>query len=614
MVAIGAPENVVRIAFAIIAAGIAVACIPGAIFAPNETQLPLSIGLGIMVILGIVGIVGIAGLWIQDEPTASQFARIGTWAASFALVIAAIDVVYFLIAEPSTSNPVLGTGLLILLLIAGGSLLGLGGSLQAAEWRPSRGIVLLAVAAAVLAILVIAGLQPDPRLVGLIAIVLLAGALVGLAQWAPESGYFALLMLTSPLAPGIAGVTAVWLHIATAPGPPNAHDWNALVHPWSVVIGIGAAIVVWVVGAYMVRHLATAPYANPSAYAELQARMAELRRRAPTDPADPLRVEVEAIGDELADGGQAAKWVTADGYIGLWRRIHRVEEALIDSEPVPRLAAIAMDLKLRLDGSRISNRETLAEELRKARESIDADQVDQPAVDRSRPKLAYLRRSINEYRDDRWAGLVSSRNGLIKSVTFAAITGLVALGLAMVAGASREAMIATGAIYLVGALTALLKRLSDEPRGGTVIEDYGLWTARVVHAPLLGGVAALGGVFLLAMLASIPGADNIVSGVVPFESSPPAAEASAAPAPSADAGEAVASAEPQTDGAPSASVDTRYPAVSSIFSLVSYPFGIVLAAIFGLTPTLLLKRLQALSDKYAADLKGSESAETTAAD
>ena len=42
--------------------------------------------------------------------------------------------------------------------------------------------------------------------------------------------------------------------------------------------------------------------------------------------------------------------------------------------------------------------------------------------------------------------------------------------------------------------------------------------------------------------------------------------------------------------------------MDEVFSLADYPFGIVIAAIFGLTPGLLLARLRQQTDEYKEEL------------
>jgi hypothetical protein len=95
-----------------------------------------------------------------------------------------------------------------------------------------------------------------------------------------------------------------------------------------------------------------------------------------------------------------------------------------------------------------------------------------------------------------------------------------------------------------------------------VSEDYGLATARLVHTPLSSGLAALGGILIIPMLSLLVNDSGAIE-------------------------------------------DTLVPTVVSIFDLDKRPFGLVLAAIFGLSPTVLIARLQQEAEKYKADLKSS---------
>jgi hypothetical protein len=121
------------------------------------------------------------------------------------------------------------------------------------------------------------------------------------------------------------------------------------------------------------------------------------------------------------------------------------------------------------------------------------------------------------------------------------------------------------AFYLVGAVVGLFGELygtSRRRRG--IVEDYGLSIARLLTVPLLAGIAAVGGV-LLTRLSGTATSDGL-------------------------------------------------PALAQIFSLQKYSFGLVIAAIFGLTPGLLLDRLSQQPEDYKKELAqtgaGSEEART----
>ena len=96
----------------------------------------------------------------------------------------------------------------------------------------------------------------------------------------------------------------------------------------------------------------------------------------------------------------------------------------------------------------------------------------------------------------------------------------------------------------------------------TAIDDFGLATARLLQVPWLSGLAAVGGVLITAVIdgsfAETPGNPELVA----------------------------------------------------IFDSRSILFAI--AAVFGLTPVLLLRRLSQQTDKYKNDLQSSQSHEDTA--
>ena len=97
------------------------------------------------------------------------------------------------------------------------------------------------------------------------------------------------------------------------------------------------------------------------------------------------------------------------------------------------------------------------------------------------------------------------------------------------------------------------------------VEDYGLFNARLILTPMLSGLAAIGGVLIVGLLPAV---------------------------------------EPDGNGAGVVLAD--------IFHVTRNQYGIIVAAVFGLTPRLLLDRLRQQTEQYKADLKSSEASETRA--
>lgn len=298
--------------------------------------------------------------------------------------------------------------------------------------------------------------------------------------------------------------------------------------------------------------------------------------------------------------------------------------------------------------------------------------VDPKAV--ARAVLRTVRRAINEFRDDRWGGMVVARNRLFGTMIFTGLTAYALLAIAIISEAHKSAIAAASAFYLVGATIGLLSRLRSESQSDSGVEDYGLSTARLIALPLFSGLAAIGGVVLMAML---PGASAILAPVAPLTittastlatgvvgtaysqtlqatgGTPPYSWSAAAVPESfklsatgeltaqptapvitnfiaqvSDSTELTvkklfiltvddASAKPSAGGsspakAPASPSASRIPPLEDIFDLRKNVIGLLLAAVFGLTPGLLFDRLQQQAERYKADLKSSEATHAAA--
>jgi hypothetical protein len=178
--------------------------------------------------------------------------------------------------------------------------------------------------------------------------------------------------------------------------------------------------------------------------------------------------------------------------------------------------------------------------------------------------LREVRSTLNDYRDKRWEGFVGQRSRLLKAI---AITGIVTHALLCITiltssppianqpfTPTQSGIMAATMFYMVGAVAGLFVRFYYESRGGTSIDDFGLSTTRLVAIPLLSGLAALGGTALLG------------------------------------------------------SGSQKFIVLSNLFSLD--PRLLFTAAIFGVTPNLVIKGLQNQADAYATELQSSKAAGT----
>jgi hypothetical protein len=310
--------------------------------------------------------------------------------------------------------------------------------------------------------------------------------------------------------------------------------------------------------------------------------------------------------EKASPGG---KWVIGYGYVELWQRLHDAEAALFGLQRREQLVSNGLYDELRLIGSKMTHESALLARLRAAivaiggKEHLSAesqkvygDLSESPessqAETEARLILGDVRRSINQNRDDSRAGLLRTRNHLGWA---GLVTGLVAhalLGLAVLVGVDRKAIVAATAFYLAGAIVGLFAQLRSSTRDTQSGEDdFGLAKARLMYAPVMSGLAAIGGVLLMAVL--YPTLD------VPIDLSQAASDAvnsGAVGTPTAGADNGAISNE-------SIPVEITIPSYTTIFDLSRNRFGIVVAAIFGLTPDLLINRLQGQADRYKSDLE-----------
>jgi len=361
----------------------------------------------------------------------------------------------------------------------------------------------------------------------------------------------------------------------------------------------GAAIgtVGWVMCAFALRRLSRSDGANPCVYHELVGEYLSMRGRLDAVAANAtaanrgslheaeahLNTVADALGVDGASASVDPAWLLGCGYTSVWRRLHRADECLLTLEPEAAVVGAALYDELRVQGARMPKVDSLTQKLRQAIVIMDPASgayLDHPPrtngkqhddeVPAARAVLRAVRHSINEFRDDRRDGLVRARNNLFGTALYTGLVAYLVLGLAMITGAPRGSVASAVACFLVGATVGLFRHLRLASARDTVMEeDYGLATARLIQRPLFSGVAAVGGVILTALIPRLT----------------------------------LSSGEPATG-----SFDLNH-----IFQLSVHPEYLVVAAAFGLAPTLLISGLQQQVESYKADLKSSEATESAAA-
>ena len=399
-------------------------------------------------------------------------------------------------------------------------------------------------------------------------------------------------------------------------------------------------------------YFTTAEHANPRSYGLLRTRLGQLKARlgirelTPSGSTNEVAREhaakmetneeyrLIALREAYACYTNASRclwqdrtgihWSSGVGYINVWGMLHRAEEALIEVEPVEMVIRGAMHDELSIQNSTIANRDELIEKLIQAATDLspaarvyfkehqpDTSNADIQQLQRdlaqernilnqlvqiaknlkpdseiiiddrntqrsedeikaaqttARFTLREIRRTLNEFRDKRWEGLVNARNQLLGTIATTSFVTHVLLCISILTGlrANHDAILGAIAFYMIGAIAGLFGQVYNESRRDTAIDDYGLSLARLIAIPLLSGLAGIGGVLLTAMLYTT------------LVNVPP----------------------PIPTGSP-----------SSLHTLFQFddPRYLLAAAIFGLTPNLIIRSMQQRAEKYVSDLANSKS-------
>jgi hypothetical protein len=393
--------------------------------------------------------------------------------------------------------------------------------------------------------------------------------------------WFLSLVVSSLMLPGAIAFATVFLFLTGPYGKDlNSAHWNSVLNRTparACFFGALIALGFWVLlGLTACRRFTRADAACPGPFDQLRQRFDDVKERLasvcpPPGAEDPPPACREAAEHSARLEGMFVQpapvglpWLLGTGYVDAWRRLHGIEESLLVLEPVPRVVHDALTDEMRLSGSNIPQTPSLLKRLRAAVVSVspaaagylmEAPPPVAPTPEaEARAALAQVRHAISEFRDGRRDALVRARNRLFATVIFSGITGCTLLFVAILSGAQKTEILAAAVFYLVGGIVGLVKELQSAATGAPASQDdYGLGVVRLIQTPLLAGLAAVGGV-VLVKLTQGPG--------------------------------------------------TGF-SLTETFDVGENPYGLVAAAFFGLTPSLLLSSLQDRINQYRTDLSSS---------
>jgi uncharacterized membrane protein len=437
--------------------------------------------------------------------------------------------------------------------------------------------------------------------------------------------YWAGLVKSAVVFPAVAALGIIIAYaLAQSMDPQAQAQWHGMLQNNAAVVGIWIGLLTWLVAGFIFSLSARAERGYPAAFYPLKARL------------DSLEFEIDQYEQTTGNQDQGGnpnwqsvayktankhkchirsqieksgmKWVNCWGYREVWHRLYRAEEALIHLYPSEALTDVVNRDLLSLDNSEIPNWKQLHETLKQAAndagvvtyphvspivenngstttkprdiESLigsllsnagqdqlesamrhDADTAlavgvpqatvlggrqSTPIEANARATIALVRRELNTFREGLVTKFIQTRNRLIISSYFTWLAVLALLAFVVTVGNVRHELLYGATIYFfTGALVGLINRLRHDANDRSVEDDYGLSTTLLLHIPLFSGVAAVTGVFLVALAGQLP-----------------------------------------TSQAGGQSI------FDQAFIIGSYPYGLIIAAAFGLTPDLLFHHLR----------------------
>lgn len=473
--------------------------------------------------------------------------------------------------------------------------------------------------------------------------------------------YSASLLMVGVIIPVVASLIAATLYLTLPNSPLPAllgilpdSQWYTLVYS-SILTGI-----LWLVAAFPFCYFSTAKGANPRNYNLLRSRLHQLKvSLSIKDYDDDAYEEINEIttvmdgagfkesnehkrevvkeayaccidiSRKLYKGSTGQPWIIGTGYNSAWVLLHHAEEVMIEVADVETVVRGAKHDFLAIQDSKINGQDELLDDLVQAvtviqpealiyfkehqpdkssialsqlvqilnkfsdqsaasslaihashKNGVDADARNE-AEAAARAMLREVRSTLNDFRDKRWEGIVQQRSRLLTAIVVTGIVTHALLCVTILTNAPPVALahqqftawtpiqagiIAATMFYMVGAIAGLFVRFYYESQGGTSVDDFGLSTSRLVAIPLLSGLAGIGGVLVAEMFATLGG--SVLIG----------------------------------------STSSKAIGLSTLFSLD--PRLLFTAAIFGITPNLVIKGLQQKAKEYETELQSSKAAET----
>jgi len=338
--------------------------------------------------------------------------------------------------------------------------------------------------------------------------------------------YFGTLVLLAAIIPlpFLAALITIIVYLS-----PSSFQWlgaSAMV----IILGLIITLVLWLLLAIPCRSFATAKGGKPSDFASLQRTAGVLKEQLGIVKSERATQDTEykaAIADIESNrknyydmlNCNGLPWVSYTGYVSMWDRINKIDEAMIGVLPCQTVIESANYDELSLTDSGVPGSNDLLTLLDKAIATLSSDptspsavnngQVSQQSEQKARANIRKVKSALHKFTNERWDGLVRARNQLMVTALLTTFFTYILVIIAILANVPRMNTIDAMVFYFLGAIVGLFGRLFDERNADTVMDDYGLSMARIIVTPLISGLAALVGVLFVTTSSTIDTIYNI---------------------------------------------------------------------------------------------------------
>src|SRR5216683_8207924 len=332
--------------------------------------------------------------------------------------------------------------------------------------------------------------------------------------------YFGALVLLAAIIPlpFLAALITIIVYLS-----PSSFQWlgaSAMV----IIFGLIITLVLWLLLAIPCRSFATAKGGKPSDFASLQRTAGVLEKQLEVVICERATQDTEykaAIADIESNrknyydmlNCNGLPWVSYTGYVSMWDRINKVDEAMIGVLPCQTVIESANYDELSLTDSGVPGSNDLLTLLEEAIATLSSDptspsavnngQVSQQSEQKARANIRKVKSALHKFTNERWDGLVRARNQLMVTAFLTAFFTYILVIIAILAHVPPMNTLDAMVFYFLGAIVGLFGRLFDERNADTVIDDYGLSMARIIVTPLISGLAALVGVLFVTTSSTI---------------------------------------------------------------------------------------------------------------